>query len=64
MDKAKWRRLLVGEFSFGRLLKSLVSIYLLFGVLVYFFADRLMFHPEASLPWTTKIPIKVRTPMA
>lgn len=64
MDKAKWRRLLVGEFSFGRLLKSLVSIYLLFGVLVYFFADRLMFHPETLPPWTTKIPIKVRTPMA
>jgi len=45
MDKAKWRRLLIGEFSFGGLLKSLVSIYLLFGVLVYFFANGLMFHP-------------------
>lgn len=45
MDKAKWRRLLIGEFSFWGLLKSLVSIYLLIGVLVYFFADRLMFHP-------------------
>jgi fermentation-respiration switch protein FrsA (DUF1100 family) len=62
MGKAKWRRLLIGEFSFGRLLKSLVSIYLLFGVLIYFFADRLMFHPEISPPWITDIPIKVRTP--
>lgn len=62
MDKAQWRHLLIGEFSFGRVLKSLVSIYLLFGVLIYFFGDRLMFHPEASPPWTTEIPIKVGTP--
>ena len=62
MDKSKWRRLLIGEFSFARLLKSLASIYLLFGVMVYFVADRLMFHPETSAPWITDFPIKVTTP--
>jgi abhydrolase domain-containing protein 17 len=62
MEQAKWRRLLIGEFSWLRVLKSLVSIYLLFGVAVYFLADRLMFHPETSPPWVTDIPIKVRTP--
>jgi fermentation-respiration switch protein FrsA (DUF1100 family) len=61
MDKAQWKRLLIGEFSWLRLLKSLVSIYLLFGAAAYFFADRLMFHPETSATWTTEVPIKVRT---
>jgi alpha-beta hydrolase superfamily lysophospholipase len=61
MDQTKWRRLLIGEFSWLRLLKSLALVYLVFGVAVYFFADRLMFHPETSPPWTTEFPIKVRT---
>lgn len=61
MDQAQWRRLLIGEFSWLRVLKSLALVYLLFGVAVYFLADRLMFYPETSPPWTTDIPIKVRT---
>jgi len=60
MVKVKWRRLLIGEFSWLRLLKSLALVYLVFGVAVYFLADRLMFHPETSPPWTTEFPIKVR----
>ena len=48
MDKEAWRRLLIGDFSFRRLLRSIVLVYVAFGVIIFFTADRLMFHPEIS----------------
>jgi hypothetical protein len=60
-SNSRLKRLLLGEFSFKRLVKSVVSIYVLFGVAIYFLADRLMFHPETSSPWTTAPPLTIRT---
>ncbi|QIZ71116.1 alpha/beta hydrolase [Oxynema aestuarii] len=49
MDKQKLKRLLVGEFSLKRLVKSAVSIYLLLACYAYFLSDWQIFQPpEAS----------------
>jgi fermentation-respiration switch protein FrsA (DUF1100 family) len=48
MNQEKWRRLLYGDFSWKRLMSSVLFIYVMFCVIVYFGADRLMFHPQVS----------------
>ena len=48
MDRASWRRLLVGDFSFKRLVRSILLVYVLFGVIIFFAADRMMFYPEIT----------------
>ncbi|WP_199248714.1 alpha/beta hydrolase [[Phormidium] sp. ETS-05] len=48
MDKKKIRRLLVGEFSLMRLVRSVIFIYTAVGVWAYFGTDRQIFLPQPS----------------
>lgn len=48
MDKQKLRRLLVGEFSLRRCLRSLVFVYVTVGVYVFFMSNRMIFPPKPS----------------
>jgi hypothetical protein len=42
------KRLLFGEFSFKRLMKSLIFIYAFFGFYAFFFSERLIFQPPPA----------------
>lgn len=56
MNRSKWQRLLIGEFSWKRLLKSILFVYACIGLYVYFYSDRLIFlPPPASYPDTPNI---------
>lgn len=46
MDKKNLKRLLVGDFSFKRLLRSVLFIYLSVGVYGYFFSEGTIFQPQ------------------
>ncbi len=46
--KRKWKRLLVGELSVNRLVKSLAFIYGSLAAFGYFASDRLLFQPHAA----------------
>ena len=48
MDREQWRRFLIGDFSWKRLVRAILFVYLSFCVSIYFAADHLMFHPEIS----------------
>ncbi|MEH1850701.1 MAG: alpha/beta hydrolase [Nostoc sp.] len=48
MDKQKLRKLLIGDFTWQRLVKSLIFIYIFFGVFVYFRADGMIFLSKPS----------------
>ncbi|MEH1925233.1 alpha/beta hydrolase [Nostoc sp.] len=48
MDKQKLRKLLIGDFTWQRLVKSLIFIYIFFGVFVYFRADSMIFQSKPS----------------
>ncbi|MEQ8541487.1 MAG: alpha/beta hydrolase [Coleofasciculus sp. D1-CHI-01] len=61
MDKETLKRRLLGEFSWKRLVRSLIFIYVFFAVYVYFMADRMIFLPRpSSYPDTPDI-LKVTT---
>jgi fermentation-respiration switch protein FrsA (DUF1100 family) len=46
--KNKILKLLLGDFSFTRMIKSLVLIYASIGLYLFFFADKLIFLPDSS----------------
>ncbi|MEH2053745.1 alpha/beta hydrolase [Nostoc sp.] len=48
MDKQQLRKLLIGDFTWQRLVKSLIFIYIFFGVFVYFRADSMIFLSKPS----------------
>ena len=48
MDKKTLRRLLVGEFSFWRLVRSILFLYISIGVWAYFCSDALIFQPQRA----------------
>lgn len=48
MDKKKLKRLLFGEFSFKRLVRSIIFIYAFVCFYVFFFSDRMFFVPQRS----------------
>jgi fermentation-respiration switch protein FrsA (DUF1100 family) len=48
MDKKKLKRLLVGEFSFKRLLRSVIFVYACVCVYGYFFTERQIFQPQSA----------------
>ncbi|MEM8637316.1 MAG: alpha/beta hydrolase [Cyanobacteria bacterium P01_G01_bin.54] len=56
MDKAQLLKLLFGEFTLWRLVRSLLFIYSSFALYVFFFADRMLFLPQPpSYPDTEQI---------
>ncbi|MBD1837317.1 alpha/beta hydrolase [Coleofasciculus sp. FACHB-501] len=48
MDKKKLKRLLFGEFSLKRLMRSAIFIYAFLCFYAYFFSDRMIFLPQPS----------------
>lgn len=48
MDKKNIRRLLIGDFTFKRIMRSIIFIYVSIGLYVYFFADHMIFQPQSS----------------
>ncbi len=48
MDKRTLKRLLLGEFTFTRLVRSLIFIYAFFCLYIFFFADQKIFLPQPS----------------
>lgn len=48
MDKRTLRRLLLGEFTFKRMIRSLIFIYVVFCLYVFFRADPMIFLPQPS----------------
>ena len=55
------RKLLFGEFTFKRLVRSLIFIYIFFGLYVFFVADRMIFLPQPSSYQDTSAILKVKT---
>ena len=49
-----WRKYLIGEFTWRRLLKSLLSIYLMLMTFALLFGDRLIF-PAPSPNYTSSL---------
>ncbi len=62
MDRDKWRRFLIGDFSWKRLVRAVLFVYLSFCVIIYFGAGRLMFHPEISSHGEFEKEIMILTP--
>lgn len=62
MDKQTLKRLLFGDFTFKRLVKSLLFIYAFFCLYVFFTADAKIFLPQPSTYQDTKDIIKLTTP--
>jgi fermentation-respiration switch protein FrsA (DUF1100 family) len=60
MDKQHLKKLLIGDLSWKRMLKSLVFIYTLFAVYVYFRADSMIFLPQPSSYQDTQEVIKLK----
>lgn len=48
MDQQKLKRLLIGEFSLKRLVRSVIFIYVCLCLWAYFFSDMLIFQPQPS----------------
>jgi hypothetical protein len=48
MDKTKLRRLLIGEFTLKRFVKSCIFVYGCVVLFTYLYPDRMLFHPQAS----------------
>ena len=61
VNKDTLRRLLVGEFTFKRLVRSLIFIYIFFGLYVFFVADRMIFLPQPSSYQDTSAILKLRS---
>lgn len=67
MNKRIWKKLLVGEFSGLRIMRSIIFIYACVGLYAYFFSDRMIFLPQPStyqdnnqiLKLTTKDGVKI-----
>ena len=61
VNKHTLRKLLLGEFTFKRLVRSLIFIYIFFGLYVFFAADRMIFLPQPSSYQDTSAILKVKT---
>jgi fermentation-respiration switch protein FrsA (DUF1100 family) len=61
MDKQTLRRLLIGEFTFKRLVRSLIFIYACLCLYAFFFADQKIFLPQPSTYQDTKEILKLTT---
>lgn len=61
MDKQTLRRVLLGEFTFKRLMRSLILIYAFFCLYVFFIADGKIFLPQPSTYQDTSDILKLTT---
>ena len=61
MDKKKFRKLLIGDFSVKRLIRSLIFVYASLLIFAYFFSDKLMFPARPSSYSDDRQIIKIKT---
>jgi len=61
MDKSTLRRLLLGEFTFKRLVRSVIFIYAFFCLYIFFVADGKIFLPQPSSYQDTRGILKLTT---
>ena len=61
MDKSTLRRLLLGEFTFKRLVRSVIFIYAFFCLYIFFVADGKIFLPQPSSYQDTREILKLKT---
>ncbi len=61
MDKQTVKRLLLGEFTFKRMIRSLIFIYAFFCLYVFFVADRMIFLPQPSSYRDSSSILKLKT---
>lgn len=61
-NRQKWRRLLVGDFTIKRLIRSLLFVYVTIALYVYFFSDRMIFIPQPSSYQVTADLLYLNTP--
>lgn len=61
MDKKQLRKLLIGDFTFKRMIRSLLFIYIFFALYVFFVADRMIFLPPPASYTDDKDIIKLST---
>ncbi len=62
MDKKTFKRLLIGKFTFKRLVRSLLFIYAFFCLYVFFTADAKIFLPQPSTYQDNQDILKITTP--
>ncbi|KAM3097206.1 alpha/beta hydrolase [Phormidesmis sp. 146-35] len=62
MTKRTLNRLLWGDFTLGRLARSLLFIYLALGIFAYFFSERLIFQPQPTSYQDSPDILKLETP--
>ena len=62
MDRQALKRRLLGEFTFKRLVRSLIFIYVCFCLYVFFFADQKIFLPQPSSYQDSSDILKLTTP--
>ena len=61
MENNKLRRLLLGEFSFKRLVRSLIFIYAFLCLYAFFFSERMIFQPQPPSYQDTREILKLTT---
>ena len=61
MNKEKLRRLLFGEFSTLRIIRSIIFIYVVLCIYAYFFTDSILFQPQPPSYQDTSEIIKLKT---
>jgi abhydrolase domain-containing protein 17 len=59
MAHIPWRKLLIGELSWQRLVQSILFIYVFFAIYIYFRADSMMFLPQPASYQDTKEILKI-----
>jgi abhydrolase domain-containing protein 17 len=59
MDKSRLKKLLFGEFSWQRMVQSILSIYVAVAAYLYFRGDSLIFQPQKSAYQDTKEVLKI-----
>jgi len=61
MDRKQLKKLLLGDFTWKRMIKSVIFIYTFFAVYVYFRADSMIFLPQKASYQDTKEIIKLKS---
>jgi abhydrolase domain-containing protein 17 len=61
MNKRKFRRLLLGEFSARRIVHSIIFIYIVVCIYAYFFTDNILFQPQPPSYSDTSEILKLKT---
>jgi fermentation-respiration switch protein FrsA (DUF1100 family) len=61
MNKERWRKLLIGDFTWKRMIQSIIFIYAFFAIYVYFRADSMIFLPQPASYQDTQNIIKLQS---